>query len=200
MKTLYRFGAILLIALAFSAVPALAQEDTSFSGGTLPDPDPHMQDLSWFIGEWDVHSHMLMDADKNEWLDEDLHTVHSYELGGNLIFEHFGGPLGGEPFEAWSLRKFNPNTGNWDQRWADVSPGGILNWMGRWDADSRTFTGYAMRYIDSDFNLTGQTGAREVFDNITDDGFDWRYEQTSDGGATWDVTWTLVYRRAAMGG
>lgn len=196
MNALFRFGAVVVIALVFSAASALAQDDSGFAGGDLPDPDPHMQDLSWFIGEWNVRSRMLMDADADEWLEEDLRTVHSYELGGNLIFEHFGGPLGGEPFEAWSLRKFNPNSGNWEQRWVDTSPGGFANWLGRWDAEANTFTGYAMRFIDGEFNLTGDDGAREVFDNITEDGFDWRYEQTSDGGETWEVTWTLQYRRA----
>ncbi|MFN8528725.1 MAG: DUF1579 family protein [Anaerolineae bacterium] len=201
MKSMVRFGvrlwAILVLALVFSVASLRAQEDTMFTGGALPDPDPHMQDLSWFIGEWDVHSHMLLNADTDEWIDEDLHTIHTYEMGGNLIFEHFGGPLGGTPFEGWSLRKYNPTTGNWEQRWVDVSAGGFANWMGRWDAETNAFAGYAMRFIDSDFNLTGETGAREIFDNITEDGFDWRYEQTSDSGATWDVTWTLRYDRAA---
>jgi hypothetical protein len=199
MKRFFRLGAILMIALVISAASALAQDDAGFTGGDLPEPDPHMQDLSWFIGDWDVHSHMLLDADKDEWIDEDLKTQHTYEMGGNLIFEHFGGPLGGTPFEGWSLRKYNPNTGNWEQRWADVGPGGFANWMGRWDAETNTFTGYAQRFIDDEFNLTGDTGAREIFDNITDDGFDWRYEQTSDGGMTWAVTWTLTYKRAMSG-
>jgi hypothetical protein len=196
MKNVFRFGAILVVALVVSVASALAQEDTSFTGGDLATPEPQMQDLSWFIGDWDVHSHMLLDADKDQWIDEDLHTHHTYELGGNLIFEHFGGPLGGTPFEAWSLRKFNSNTGNWEQRWVDVSPGGFANWMGRWNADTKTFTGYAMRYIDDNFKLTGDKGAREIFSNITDSGFDWRYEQTSDGGKTWKVTWTLKYTRS----
>ncbi|MBL8162484.1 MAG: DUF1579 family protein [Anaerolineae bacterium] len=197
MNRLFRLGGIIMVALTLSAAATLAQDDSSFSGGALPEPDAHMQDLSWFIGEWEVHSRMQVNADTDEWVEEDLRTVHTYELGGNIIFEHFGGPLGGTPFEAWSLRKYNVNTGNWEQRWVDVSPGGFANWLGRWDAETNTFMGYAMRFIDNDFNLTGETGAREVFDNITEDGFDWRYEQTSDSGETWAVTWTLEYRRAS---
>lgn len=200
MNRYFRFGAILVIALILSAASLKAQDDTTFTGGALPEADPHMQDLSWFIGEWDVHSRMLLDAETDEWIEEDLHTVHSYEMNGNLIFEHFGGPLGGEPFEGWSLRKYNANTGNWEQRWVDVAPGGFANWIGRWDAETTTFTGYAQRFIDENFNVTGDNAAREIFDNITEDGFDWRYEQTSDGGATWSVTWTLDYRRSSMGG
>ncbi|MBL8166321.1 MAG: DUF1579 family protein, partial [Anaerolineae bacterium] len=184
MNRLFRLGGIIMVALTLSAAATLAQDDSSFSGGALPEPDEHMQDLSWFIGEWEVHSRMQVNADTDEWVEEDLRTVHTYELGGNIIFEHFGGPLGGTPFEAWSLRKYNVNTGNWEQRWVDVSPGGFANWLGRWDAETNTFMGYAMRFIDNDFNLTGETGAREVFDNITEDGFDWRYEQTSDSGET----------------
>jgi hypothetical protein len=198
IKTFLRYATMLLIVAGISAALLKAQDDdTTFTGGALPEPDSHMQDLAWFIGEWEVHSRMLMNAETDEWLEEDLRAVHTYELGGNLIFEHFGGPLGGTPFEAWSLRKYNVNTGNWEQRWVDVSPGGFANWLGQWNAETQTFTGYAMRFIDDEFNLTGNDGAREIFDNITEAGFDWRYEQTSDGGENWNITWTLQYRRSA---
>ncbi|MBL8134076.1 MAG: DUF1579 family protein [Anaerolineae bacterium] len=160
----------------------------------LPPPNEHMQDLSWFIGEWDVTSRMLMDAGTGEWLEEPLHTVHTYEMGGHIIFEHFFGPLGGEPFEAWSLRKYNENSGKWEQRWVDTAPGGFANWIGSY-ADNQ-FIGYAMRFINDDGSIKDQTAYREVFDNITEDGFSWRFEQTEDGGATWTVTWTLEYVRA----
>ncbi len=182
-------GGLLSMALIAVAQDTMTEQE-------LPAPDEHMQDLAWFIGEWNVKSRMLMDAAKDEWLEEQLHTIHTYELGGNIIFEHFIGPLAGNPFEAWSLRKYNVNSGRWEQRWVDTDPGGFANWLGTWDADTNSFTGYAMRFIDDNFALTGDNGAREIFDNITEDGFAWRYETTSDGGATWAVTWTLDYVRA----
>lgn len=125
--------------------------------------------------------------------EEDLHTEHTYEMGGHLIFEHFFGPLGGEPFEAWSLRKYDAKTGKWEQRWVDTTPGGFYHWVGAWDAETNTFTGYAARYLDQDGQIVGEQAIREVFDKITDNSFAWRLENTADGGKTWTVTWTLDY-------
>lgn len=175
------------------SLPILASAQDSTTGGELPPPDEHMQELAWFIGEWNVKSHMLMDADKDEWLDEDLHTIHTYEMGGHLIFEHFFGPLGGEPFEAWSLRRYNPTSSKWEQRWVDTAPGGFANWEGSY-ADNQ-FIGYASRFLDETGGIKGDKAVREVFDNITENSFSWRYEDTEDGGKNWRVTWTLEYTR-----
>lgn len=171
----------------------------SASGVILTPPDPHMRELAWFIGEWHVQSRMLTDPANDRWLEETLHTRHTYELGGHLIFEHFFGPLNGEPFEAWSLRKYNPTSGKWEQRWVDTSPGGFANWLGSYDAASHTFTGYAQRFLDDDGQIKGDKAHREIFDHITDDSFSWRFESTEDGGQTWRVGWTLEYRRADEG-
>jgi hypothetical protein len=172
-------------------IMALAQEEMMQQ---LPAPDEHMQEMAWFIGNWNIKSRMLMDAAKDEWIDEDLHSIHTYELGGHLIFEHFFGPLGGEPFEAWSLRAYNESTGKWEQRWVDSSPGGFANWVGSYKEGE--FMGFAQRFLDDEGNIKDKQAYREVFDNITEDSYAWRYEVTEDGGATWKVTWTLDYVRA----
>lgn len=185
---------LLIIGLGALMMTAQAQEDPANT--PLPDPDAAMQDLAWFIGEWDVVSRFLVDADNDEWLEEELRTEHTYQLGGHLIFEHFFGPLGGDPFEAWSLRTYDANTGIWQQRWVDTSPGSFAQWQGSYDAETNTFTGYAARFLDDEGNIAGDTAVREIFDNITDDGFSWRFERTDDGGDTWRVTWTLEYTRA----
>lgn len=192
------FVLALLIGGLFMSLPFAVATQESATEGDLPPPDEHMQELAWFIGEWDVKSHLLMDADKDEWLDEDLHTIHTYELGGHLIFEHFFGPLGGEPFEAWSLRRYNPNTSKWEQRWVDTAPGGFAHWTGTY-ADNQ-FIGFANRFLDDEGNVKGDNAVREVFDNITENSYSWRYEETKDGGQKWKVTWTLEYTRAESGG
>lgn len=187
--------ALVIIGLGALVMTVHAQDETT--NAPLPEPDAAMQELGWFIGEWDVVSRMLMDADNDEWLEEELRTVHTYELGGHLIFEHFFGPLGGAPFEAWSLRTYDVNTGIWQQRWVDTSPGHFAHWQGSFDAEANTFTGYAARFLDDRGNIEGSVAVREIFDNITDESFSWRFERTNDGGETWFVTWTLEYTRAA---
>ncbi|HEX2623072.1 MAG TPA: DUF1579 family protein [Phototrophicaceae bacterium] len=161
----------------------------------LPDADAHMQDLAWFLGNWTIQSRTLVDRERDEWLEETLCAEHTLELGGHLIFEHFFGPMNGTPFEAWSLRKYNDQTGKWEQRWVDTSPGGFANWIGMWSASDQRFIGYAARFVDDQLQLTGTDGMREIFDQIAEDRFAWRLEQTRDGGSTWKIIWTLVYTR-----
>jgi hypothetical protein len=181
----------LLIGFVLLALTSAAHAQEDSMSNELPPPAEEMQQLSWFIGKWDVTSRFL---NEGEWIEEHLTTDHTLILGGHVIFEHFGGPVFQAPFEAWSLRKYNVNTGMWDQRWVDVSPGGFADWSGSWDEETQTYTGYANRYLNEDRSVQ-QTAIREVFSDITEDSFAWRYETTEDGGETWTVTWTLDYVR-----
>jgi hypothetical protein len=38
-----------------------------------------------------------------------------------------------------------------------------------------------------------------VFSDIDEDAFHWRWERSSDGGATWAPLWTIEYRREGVG-
>lgn len=160
----------------------------------LSAPDERMQQMKWFIGDWDVVSKYK--DDKGAWVEERVTSFNEYIIGGNVIFEHFIGPVFGKPFEAWSLRKFNPTVGKWEQRWVDNTAGGFANWTGSWDDATQVFTGYANRSFNDDGTLR-DVAVREIFSDITENSFAWRYEQTNDGGKSWDVTWTLDYRRMA---
>jgi hypothetical protein len=159
---------------------------------TLPIPPDTMQQLDWFIGQWAVFSRSLQED--GSWLEENMRAEHSTILGGHVIFEHFNGPLLGQPFEAWSLRKFNPQADHWEQRWVDTTPSGFADWTGAWDADSQTFTGYANRGRSAE-GVLNEKAAREVFFEIEPARFQWKYERTINGGQTWEIAWTLDYTR-----
>jgi hypothetical protein len=42
----------------------------------------------------------------------------------------------------------------------------------------------------------GDVLQRMVWLDVTDDGFRWEWQRSEDGGATWQVSWPLDYRRA----
>jgi len=152
-----------------------------------------MGDLDWFKGTWDVVSRSL--NANGEWEDEEnLQAEHSAILGGHAIFEHFDGVLMGKPFEAWSIRKFNPQENQWEQRWVDTTPGGFADWTGHWDRDSSIFIGHPNRVITPDG--LADKAVREVFFDINDDRFSWKYETSEDGGDDWTLKWSLEYTRA----
>lgn len=158
----------------------------------LPAAPAEMKMMEWFIGRWDVISRSK--NQEGDWLEESLTTNHSLILGGHAILEHFGGPLMGKPFEAWSLRKYNPSEERWEQRWVDTTPAGFADWTGQWDEETRQFIGNPNRVLSPDGALNAQA-VREVFFDIEDDRFSWKYETTEDGGDTWALSWSLEYRR-----
>ncbi len=122
-------------------------------------------------------------------------TEHSLILGGHAILEHFGGPMMGQPFEAWSLRKYNPAEVRWEQRWVDTTPGGFADWTGHWDDAARQFVGNPNRVLATDGTLTTDA-IREVFFDIEDDRFSWKYETSANGGDNWSLSWSLEYQRS----
>lgn len=183
---------VVLVVITMAVVSA--QNDTG-DNAPLPEPHENMSQFDWFLGEWEVVSRILVDAETDEWLEETLRTVHTSEMNGHIIFEHFVGPLGGEPYEAWSIRKYNANSDRWQQKWMDTSTPFIANWGGTFNAEEGEYVGYNEFFLDENYEMKGDTAAREVFFDITDDSFSWRYESTRDGGETWTVGWTLEYTR-----
>lgn len=188
------FACLIAGLLGLFALTAAAQED-DMGVPDLSAPDEHMQQMNWFVGDWNVVSRYKDDS--GNWIEENVTSFNEYIIGGNVIFEHFVGPLFGEPFEAWSLRKYNVSSEKWEQRWVDNTAGGFANWTGTWDETAKEFTGYANRSFKDDGTMN-DVAVREIFSDITEDGFAWRYEQTSDAGANWEVTWTLDYTRMAQ--
>lgn len=162
---------------------------------SLPPAHDAMNDFSWFIGEWSIESSMLQDAEKDIWLQEQLYADHHYVMGGHLIFEHFYGTLNGEALEAWSLRKYNAQIERWQQCWIDSSSPMMIHWGGTFNEAGDQYTGYAARFLNDAFEISGEQAAREVFFNVQADAFSWKYERTADGGKTWTVMWKLEYRR-----
>lgn len=159
----------------------------------LPEPPEKMAELDWFLGRWDVVSRSK--AQDDEWKEELVSADHSLILGGHVILEHFQGPLMGKPFEAWSLRKFNPAEMRWEQRWVDTTPGGFADWTGHWNDSTREFTGHPNRVLTPNGEVETEA-VREVFFDIENDQFSWRYEVTDDGGSSWTSTWLLDYLRS----
>jgi hypothetical protein len=193
-KRIVKSIAVIGMILFMVYLPAAAQ-DGGGDNTPLPDPNENMTQMDWFIGEWDIESRMLIDPANDQWLEESLTAVHTSELNGHIILEHFIGPLGGEPFEAWSIRKYNSNTERWQQRWMDTSTPFIINWGGTYDEETNEYIGYGEFFLDENFEIAGDRAVREIFYDITEDSFLWRYETTEDGGETWAVTWTLAYTR-----
>jgi len=87
-----------------------------------------------------------------------------------------------------SLSTFDRPSGKWKQTWVDNS-GSYLDFMGDVHDDGAIFMREAK---DKDGNPIKQ---RMVYKNFTKDEFDWSWEKSDDGGATWKVMWPIHYTR-----
>jgi hypothetical protein len=126
------------------------------------------------------------------------HWVCSWEGGGgrNAVTKEFGGQVVVERFEAstpepWtgmSLSVFDARGGHWRQTWVDSSGN---YWAFRDSPHAEGFS-FAVTEVEEDQEVE----KRMVFFDIAADAFRWRWERSEDAGATWDLLWTIDYRRA----
>ncbi len=115
-------------------------------------------------------------------------------LDNKVIQENFeatdAGPMSG--FKGMSLSVFNPQTQSWHQAWTD-NQGGYFNFMGKRDGNNRIFM----------TEISEKEGKkrvqRMVFKDIQKNSFTWDWENSEDGGTSWNLLWQIQYERADKG-
>ncbi len=86
-----------------------------------------------------------------------------------------------------SMSTFDKDSGQWRQTWVDNN-GTYLDFVGGLQNGRMVLSREAMR--------AGETFLqRMVFYNIEEDAFEWNWERSDDGGATWQVRWQIRYER-----
>jgi hypothetical protein len=113
----------------------------------------------------------------------------SRELGGLVVVERFES-LRPERWSGMSVNVFDERQG-WRQTWVD-STGNYSALHGSPHAEGFSFS------VTEEENGS-EVEKRMVFSNIEADTFDWRWERSGDGGATWTELWVIDYRRATDG-
>ena len=91
-------------------------------------------------------------------------------------------------FKGTSISVYNPKSGLWHQAWADNN-GGYYNFIGEIGEGKRIFKTLP---IEKDGKTYIQ---RMAFKNIKEDGFNWYWEGSQDGGNTWNLLWEIAYSR-----
>ncbi len=152
-----------------------------------------MGDFGFQTGDWRVRHRKLRDrlVGATEWM-EFNGTCRAWEvLGGaaNVEDQFLDDPAG--PYRASALRRRDPETGVWSIWWFDarsprVDPalqGGFANGVGRFYTEDQ---------------LRGKPiKIRFTWSDITPDSAQWEQAFSPDGGATWEVNWTMSFERAA---
>lgn len=158
---------------------AFLMTTTCFSQSTPPaNPckDPAVSQFDFWIGDWEL-----------TWGDTLPGRNHVERImGGCTVQENFYDPKLKYSGKSWSV--YSAPAKRWMQTWVD-SNGGYISLSGGMKGDSMILA-TQMRETPQ-----GKMVSRMVYYNIKKDSFDWSWEGSSDGGATWKVNWLIHYRR-----
>ena len=140
-------------------------------------PESHQMDF--WLGEW--HAEYVMKGVKGASRNRITKT-----LDGCAILEEFTGAPG-LPLDGRSYSVYDRNAGVWKQTWVD-NQGGYLDFVGGLEEGNRVFA--------RQFQRQGKTTMqRMLFRDVKPDAFKWLWQNSSDGGTTWNTAWEIDYRR-----
>lgn len=136
---------------------------------------PESKQFDFWVGEWDA-----------SWEGGQGTNTITKIFNGCVIHEEFKAK-GDAPFLGLSNSVYNSNTNKWQQTWVD-NGGGYLDFLGEWVKDRMILS----RSFEKDDQTIFQ---RMIWYNITEDAFDWNWENSKDGGKTWDLNWKIKYTK-----
>lgn len=182
--------ALAMLGLGFSAyasqdTPKSAQGVANLSG---------LHDFDFLVGNWQVHHRKLKERLANN------HTWNEFEgtlsmrklMDGyaNVDDNVFHAPEG--TYRGVGLRSYDPKTAQWAIWWLDGrSPFGDL------DPPVKGHFVHGVGTFYADDTLRGKpVRVRFVWSNITKTTARWEQAYSADGGKTWEINWTMEFRRA----
>lgn len=141
---------------------------------------PPAQQLDFWLGDWEV-----------AWGEQRGSNRVQRLFNGQVIQEDFDGRPGAD-FQGRSLSVYSPQFQQWQQTWVDTQ-GNYWHLRGGWQDGQFVLV--------ADDIVQGQpVKYRMRFDHIAGDTFDWHWELSQDGGASWELRWQLRYQRKAQAG
>ena len=166
---------------ASQAQPAPA---TAPAARPKPCTAPEAHQFDFWIGDWDLATK----APKPDGTWQEGKATNSVRaiLDGCVIQENFDNRPE-EPYQGTSISMYSPQLGKWQQTWVD-NAGAYLDFVGGWKDGKMVLT--------RSFTLQGRSiQQRMTYHDIKPDSFDWDWERSLDGGATWMAMWKIHYAR-----
>lgn len=168
MRQLLAFAVIMSV----YAVPAHA--------AAPPCAAPEYRQLDFWVGNWEAR---FSDGKGGTVTGSNVITR---TLGDCVIEENFDGNPGTN-LVGRSLSIYDAGAKTWRQTWVD-DQGGVFVLTG--GPVGRDFV-----LATAPFGHGGKQQQRMTFTDIAADSFTWLWQRTTDGGASWQTTWRIDYRR-----
>ena len=174
-------AALTILALAACANGAAVGQTGQIAAQVSPCAASEFRQMDFWVGTWDVR------WNKGGGTPAGAGTnIITREYADCVIQEAFdGGPATGNLI-GHSVSTYHAPLGKWRQTWVD-NQGGYFALIGGPEGDDFVLTSYRV----SD-NTPAQ---RMVFTDIGAHSLTWRWQRTTDSGATWSDSWVIYYTR-----
>ena len=169
-------------ALAAFVWGACASTSTGAQQQQPPCSAREFRQMDFWLGTWDAY------YTPETTRAADGQNVITREYGGCVIQEAFDGGPQAQGLIGHSVSTYHAPTQQWRQTWVD-NQGGYFALTGGPVGDD--FILVNTRINDS------MPYQRMLFEDITPDGFTWRWQRSTDAGAPWTDAWVIHYVRRA---
>jgi len=167
---------------------ALAQDEKMAEAMAEMGPPKEIQEAKYLVGTWDVAMSFKWDPADTIWQDSKGTATYEYIAGGACIMMTYEAEMMGMQFLGNMLMAYNNQTKKWASCWTD-NMGGLLSYYeGTKTGDKTVLSGEdtweGMTYV-----------SRITTYNETPTRFDWKIENSFDGGKNWVETGKAVYTK-----
>ncbi|HYM76689.1 MAG TPA: hypothetical protein VE377_11985 [Candidatus Dormibacteraeota bacterium] len=171
---------IAILSISLMAVPAIHGSQAAPAPAN-PCAAPQQKQFDFWVGEWNL-------TWPGEKPGETGHGTNSIKrtMDGCVVQENFSGD-DSMHLRGTSVSTFDTNSSRWKQTWVD-NEGGYLDFTGEFKNGQMILQREAVR---NGVKIL----QRMVWKNITPNEFDWSWEDSRDGGKTWEVNWPIHYKR-----
>jgi hypothetical protein len=159
-----------------------AQQQSTHAKPPAPCSEAQQKEFDFWVGSWDL-------TWPGNTAGEIAHGTNNVSriLDGCVVQENFSGGTA-MPLRGMSLSLFNGRSGKWQQTWVD-NQGAYLDFTGEFKNGQMILSREATKPDGS------KLLQRMVYKNIAPTEFDWSWENSTDGGKTWNVVWPVHYHR-----
>jgi hypothetical protein len=157
-------------------------------------------DFDFLLGHWQVRNRRLQQRlqGNDDWEEFDARAHNQRLPAGIGNTDDFIPDCWRPGYVGMSLRVFNPQTGLWSIYWLDnqdggLHPSGVLRnpVVGKFSDGVGVFEGHD--------ELDGrQIRVRYIWSDIGPDSARWQQAMSADGGATWELNWTMLFERRSV--
>ncbi len=147
-----------------------------------------MKELAAMNGVFDVEMKFKMDPTDADWTTTKGLATIKMVLDGAAQQMDWQGEMMGQKFNGLGLTTYDRETKMWQSIWMD-------NMSARISMSEGELTDGKLVLVGTNLMQGMKTTIRQTTFNITEKGFEWKYEMSMDGGETYMTTMTSTYKK-----